>query len=306
MDKCCATSKGQVCHKHATSAQLKLIANAMRKDIITMISEAKSGHPGGSLSSADIMSVLFFSDVMEYNQQDALDHTNDRFFLSKGHAAPVLYAVYRQLGWIEEEDLHTLRQLNSKLQGHPDCHALPGIEVCSGSLGQGLSVAAGCALGMKLDAKKAGTQASDVYVLLGDGEMQEGSNWEAMMFAAHEKLDNLIAILDLNNLQIDGHVTDVCTLGDVDAKFAAFGWDVVHVNGHCVDALKDGFAEAKKKSHSEKPVVLICDTIKGKGVSFMEDQQGWHGKAPSAEQTQAAYEELERERTEFLQEVKND
>lgn len=279
------------CADHNRRLNEKLIANRMRHDIVSMVSEAKSGHPGGSLSAADIMSALFFSGLMKYNAEDPSDHTQDRFFLSKGHAAPVLYSVYHELGWIADEDLHTLRQLGSKLQGHPDCHACPGVEVCSGSLGQGLSVASGCALGLKLDAKKNNTEPNNVFVLLGDGEMQEGSNWEAMMFAAHQNLDNLIAILDLNNLQIDGHVTDVCSLGDIEAKAQAFGWKTVHIPGHCYRHIEMALQAAIEDKGA--PVMIICDTVKGKGVSFMEDQAGWHGKAPNAEQTQAALAELD-------------
>ncbi|MEY8437292.1 transketolase [Atopobiaceae bacterium 24-176] len=270
---------------------LELAANDLRHDIIAMLAKSRSGHPGGSLSAADIMAALFFSGVMDYNASDPNDHSRDRFFLSKGHAAPVLYAVYHRLGWLDDEDLMTLRQLGSKLQGHPDSHACPGVEVCSGSLGQGLSVSAGCALGLKLDAEAAGTAPQQVFCLLGDGELQEGSNWEALMFAAHRGLDNLCAIVDLNNLQIDGHVTDVCSLGDIDAKLAAFGWSVTRVNGHDMAAVTDALAAAKAAAGA--PQAIVCETIKGKGVSFMEDQASWHGNAPSAEQAAAAIAELD-------------
>lgn len=285
-------------------ADLALAANELRQDVIREVTAAKSGHPGGSLSAADIMSALWFSGAMAYNEADANDHSADRFFLSKGHAAPVLYAVFHQLGWVADEDIPTLRQLGSKLQGHPDCHALPFLEICSGSLGQGLSVSAGVALGLQIDDREAADKRR-VFCVLGDGEMQEGSNWEAMMFAAARKLDNLVAFLDLNNLQIDGHVTDVCSLGDIDAKFAAFGWNVKRVNGHDIPAVLDAIAWAKGNIGSEKPSVIICETIKGKGVSFMEDQVGWHGKAPSAEQAEVALAELAAEHERLEKEANN-
>ena len=270
---------------------LELAANDLRHDIIAMLAKSHSGHPGGSLSAADVMSALFFSGVMDYDASDPNGHSRDRFFLSKGHAAPVLYAVYHRLGWLADEDMDTLRQLGSKLQGHPDSHACPGVEVCSGSLGQGLSVSAGCALGLKLDAAASGTVPQQVFCLLGDGELQEGSNWEAFMFAAHRGLDNLCAIVDLNNLQIDGHVTDVCSLGDIDAKLAAFGWNVTRVNGHDIAAVTDALAAAKAATGA--PQAIVCETVKGKGVSFMEDQASWHGNAPSAEQAAVAIQELD-------------
>ncbi len=284
--------------------QIKHTANTMRQDIITMISEAKSGHPGGSLSATDIVATLFFSDLMSFDRENPSDHTQDRFFLSKGHAAPVLYAAFHQLGWISDEDIYTLRQLGSKLQGHPDSHACPGVEVCSGSLGQGMSVACGAALGMKLDAEAQGTDAHKVYVYMGDGEMQEGSNWEAMMFAAHQNLNNLIGILDLNNLQIDGNVTDVCSLGDIDAKCESFGWKTIHADGHCIKTIHEALSEAK--AYGEGPVMVIFDTVKGKGVSFMENNAGWHGKAPNAEQTEQALEELKKAAEVFTKETCND
>lgn len=297
------TQDKATCPDHARRLQVKLMANEIRQDIIKLVSAGKSGHPGGSLSAADIMAVLFFDDVMDYNKDDATDKSQDRFFLSKGHAAPVLYATFHQLGWVKDSELGTLRQLGSRLQGHPDCHALPGVEVCSGSLGQGLSVASGCALGLQLDAQAAQTQPHKVFVLLGDGELQEGSNWEAAMFAAHRGLDNLIAIVDSNNLQIDGHVEDVCSLGDLPAKFQAFGWNALTVNGHCIRQLEQALAAAK--AHKGAPSVIVCTTVKGKGVSFMEDQAGWHGKAPNEEQTAQALDELQAEHDKISQEVQN-
>lgn len=273
---------------------LRLAANAMRHDVIRMLAQSKSGHPGGSLSAADIVAALFFSGVMDYDAGNPDDHTGDRFFLSKGHAAPILYAAYHRLGWLSDDDLMTLRQLGSKLQGHPDSHACPGVEVCSGSLGQGLSVSAGCAIGLKIDAAAVGATPRQVFCLLGDGELQEGSNWEALMFAAHRGLDNLCAIVDLNNLQIDGHVTDVCSLGDIDAKLAAFGWGVTRVDGHDVAAVVTALTAVKAAAGA--PQAVVCETVKGKGVSFMEDQASWHGNAPSPEQAATALAELDAER----------
>ena len=283
--------------------EVKLIANDLRCDIIRMLEASKSGHPGGSLSAADIMATLWFSDVMAYDPADPAWDGRNYFILSKGHAAPVLYAVFHQLGWIGDEDILTLRQLGSKLQGHPDKHACPGVEVCSGSLGQGLSVSSGVALGLRMDAERDGGSPRTVFCLCGDGEMQEGSNWEALMFAAHQGLDNLTMILDLNNLQIDGHVTDVCSLGDIEAKLAAFGWGVRTVNGHDVQAVHDALVEARDTTGA--PQAVVCRTVKGKGVSFMEDQAGWHGKAPSHEQAEQALAELVEQRTLLEKEANN-
>lgn len=276
--------------------ELKLIANDLRHDIITMLEKAQSGHPGGSLSSAEIISAVWFSGLMRYKADNPDNPWIDHFVLSKGHVAPVLYAAFHKLGWISDEDILTLRQLGSKLQGHPDNHHCPGLEICSGSLGQGLAVAAGLALGLKRDAGEG--EPARVFCLLGDGELQEGSNWESAMFAAHQGLDNIVAIVDKNNLQIDGHVSDVCSIDDLPAKFEAFGWDVVEVaDGHDMDAVLEGLSKAI--AASGKPVVVIAKTIKGKGVSFMEDQQSWHGSAPNAEQAATAIEELDAARAEL-------
>lgn len=275
---------------------IRLVANAMRLDIINMLERSKSGHPGGSLSAVDALATLFFSGAMEYDREDPENHAGDRFFLSKGHAAPALYAAYHQLGWLSDEDMLTLRQLGSKLQGHPDRHACPGVEVCSGSLGQGLSVASGCALGLRMDGSP-----HHVFVLCGDGEMQEGSNWEALMFAASRRLGNLTLLLDLNNLQIDGTTDEVCSLGDVDAKLEAFGWQVQHLNGHDVPALYDALMASREGG--DVPQAIVMDTIKGKGVSYMENQVGWHGAAPNAEQAQVARDELAAERERILKEA---
>lgn len=267
--------------------ELKRRADEMRKDIVSMIAEAGSGHPGGSLSCADIMSALYFGDVLNYDPADPQKETRDRFILAKGHAAPALYAALAHAGYFGREELMTLRKLGTRLQGHPDSSLLPGVEVSTGSLGQGLSIACGLASGLRLKDNPA-----CVFTLLGDGECQEGQVWEAVMFAAHNNLDNLVAIIDRNDLQIDGFVHDVCDLGDVAEKFAAFGWYVYEVDGHDPDLLVDVLTEAKE-TRDGHPCVIVAHTVKGKGVSFMENQAGWHGKAPSAEQAQAALEELE-------------
>lgn len=271
------------------SAHAKQKANAMRKDIIEMIHEAGSGHPGGSLSCTDILSALYFGDVMTYDPAHPTSEARDRFILAKGHAAPALYAALAEAGFFPKDELKTLRKLGSRLQGHPDSKLLPGVEVSTGSLGQGLSVAAGLAAGLRL---KGGDQ--KVYTVLGDGECEEGQVWEAANFAAAEALGNLVAIVDSNGLQIDGQLCDVCSAGELDEKFAAFGWEVHHVDGHDIDALIVLFASLPCNS-TGKPQAIIAKTVKGKGVSFMENQVGWHGKAPDAEQTKQALAELESE-----------
>lgn len=271
------------------SAHAKQKANAMRKDIIEMIHEAGSGHPGGSLSCTDILAALYFGDVMTYDPAHPASDARDRFILAKGHAAPALYAALAEAGFFPKDELKTLRKLGSRLQGHPDSKLLPGVEVSTGSLGQGLSVAAGLAAGLCL---KGGDQ--KVYTVLGDGECEEGQVWEAANFAAAEALGNLVAIVDSNGLQIDGQLCDVCSAGELDEKFAAFGWEVHHVDGHDIDALIALFASLPCNS-TGKPQAIIAKTVKGKGVSFMENQVGWHGKAPDAEQTKQALAELESE-----------
>lgn len=271
------------------SAHAKQKANAMRKDIIEMIHEAGSGHPGGSLSCTDILAALYFGDVMTYDPAHPASDARDRFILAKGHAAPALYAALAEAGFFPKDELKTLRKLGSRLQGHPDSKLIPGVEVSTGSLGQGLSVAAGLAAGLRL---KGGDQ--KVYTVLGDGECEEGQVWEAANFAAAEALGNLVAIVDSNGLQIDGQLCDVCSAGELDEKFAAFGWEVHHVDGHDIDALIALFASLPCNS-TGKPQAIIAKTVKGKGVSFMENQVGWHGKAPDAEQTKQALAELESE-----------
>lgn len=266
--------------------ELERRANEMRTDIVRMIAEAGSGHPGGSLSCTDILAALYFGGVLEHDPANPGWEGRDRFILAKGHAAPALYAALAEAGYFPREELMTLRKLGTRLQGHPDSNQLPGVEVSTGSLGQGLSVAAGAAAGFKLDGKP-----QTVFALLGDGECQEGQVWEAAMFAAHRGLDNLVAIVDRNGLQIDGSTADVCDPGDVRGKFEAFGWDAREVDGHDIPALVEALAAAKA-DRSGKPHALIARTVKGKGVSFMENQAGWHGKAPNAEQTEVALAEL--------------
>lgn len=267
--------------------ELERRANEMRVDIVRMIAEAGSGHPGGSLSSVDILTALYFGGPLEHDPANPAWEGRDRFILAKGHAAPALYAVLAQAGYLERDELMSLRKLGSRLQGHPDSNQVPGVEVSTGSLGQGLSVAAGAAAGLKLDGAP-----QTVFTLLGDGECQEGQVWEAAMFAAHRGLDNLVAIIDRNGLQIDGCTADVCDPGDLGAKFAAFGWDTSEVDGHDIDTLIEALTVAKA-DRAGKPHVLIARTVKGKGVPFMENEAGWHGKAPNADQLAEALAALE-------------
>ena len=262
-------------------------ARAIRTDIVEMIAEAGSGHPGGSLSCADILTALYLGGVMDHDPAEPRKEGRDRFILAKGHAAPALYATLAHAGYLPREELKTMRKLGSRLQGHPDCRLCPGVEVSTGSLGQGLSIAAGTAAGLALDGKP-----GCVFALLGDGECEEGQVWEAAMFAAHRHLGNLVAIVDHNGLQIDGAITDVCNPEDLGAKFAAFGWDVTEVDGHDVAALVDALG-ALKAAGGDRPHAVIARTVKGKGVSFMENQAGWHGKAPNAEELTIALADLQ-------------
>lgn len=264
------------------ASPLEAEARSIRADIVSMIAEAGSGHPGGSLSCADILTALYLGGVMEHDPADPRKEGRDWFILAKGHAAPALYATLAHAGYLPREELMTLRKLGTRLQGHPDCRLCPGVEVSTGSLGQGLSIAAGTAAGLALDGR-AGT----VFALLGDGECQEGQVWEAAMFAAHQRLGHLVAIIDNNQLQIDGCVHDVCDPGDLGARFAAFGWKATEVDGHDLPALVEALAAAKADD-APQPKVVVARTIKGKGVPFMEGQAGWHGKAPDAEQLQEA------------------
>ena len=262
------------------------MAGDIRVDIVKMVAEAGSGHPGGSLSAADIMCALYFGDVLKHDAENPKAEDRDRFLLSKGHAAPALYATLAEAGYFPKEELATLRKLHSRLQGHPDCRKLPGVEASTGSLGQGLSIAAGMALGLKLNGSE-----SSVFTLMGDGECQEGQVWEAAMFAAHKGLDNLVAIVDHNHLQIDGRIETVCSPEDLGDKFRSFGWQVFQCDGNDMEAIL-ATLESAKESRGGKPCVIVAETTKGKGVSFMEDQAGWHGKAPNAEQTEQALAEL--------------
>lgn len=261
-------------------------ANAIRRHVITMLGEAGSGHPGGSLSCADIMAALYFRE-MNVKPEDPHWPDRDRFVMSKGHAAPALYATLALKGFFPEEELKTLRKLGSRLQGHPDMKVTPGVDASTGSLGQGLSIANGMAIAGKLDCKS-----YRVYVVLGDGEVEEGQIWEAAMTAHHRKLDNLVAFLDYNRLQIDGDVKDVKSLGDLPAKWRAFGWHVIEIDGHDMQAILRALDEAR--ATKGRPTIIIAHTIKGKGVSFMENQAGWHGTAPNKDQVAQALGELER------------
>ena len=266
--------------------ELQKIANEVRKGIVTSTHSAKAGHPGGSLSAADILTYLYFEE-MNVNPQDDKNPDRDRFVLSKGHAAPALYSVLAQRGYFPVEDLVTLRHIGSYLQGHPDMKGVPGVDMSTGSLGQGVSAAVGMAIAGKLDKKD-----YNVFALLGDGEIQEGQVWEAAMLAGHRKLDNLIVIVDNNGLQIDGNVADVNSPYPIDKKFEAFNFEVIILeDGH--DFTQIAEAVNKAKAVVGKPAAIIAKTVKGKGVSFMENQVGWHGVAPNDEQYAAAMAELE-------------
>ena len=267
--------------------ELQKTANEIRKGIVSGVHAAKAGHPGGSLSAADIFTYLYFEE-MNVDPKNPKDPDRDRFVLSKGHTAPGLYAALAEKGYFPKEDLLTLRHLGSYLQGHPDMKHIPGVDMSSGSLGQGISAAVGMALGAKLQNK-----AFRVYTLLGDGEIQEGQVWEAAMFAGARKLDNLVVIVDNNGLQIDGNVADVCSPYPIDKKFEAFNFHVISVaDGNDFDQLKRAFDEAK--SVKGMPVAIVMKTVKGKGVSFMENQAGWHGKAPNDEEYKIAMQDLEK------------
>ncbi len=256
----------------------------VREDIVRMLSLAGSGHPGGSLSAADIGTALFF-EVMDVDPNDPKKPDRDKFVLSKGHAAPLLYACLAEKGFFPKETLWTLRKMGSILQGHPNMNEVPGVEMSTGSLGQGFGTAVGMAIAGKLDKSK-----GRVYALLGDGELQEGIVWEAAMAAAHHKLDNLTIFIDHNGLQIDGTNDEVMRVMPIDEKFRAFGWDVRVIDGHDMDAILGAVKAAKKVKG--RPQAIIAETVKGKGVSYMENAVGWHGKAPNAEQTKQALEEL--------------
>lgn len=263
---------------------LNEITKQMRIDIIESIASAGSGHPGGSLSACDIMATLYF-EKMNIDPANPKWEDRDRFVLSKGHVAPALYAALAEKGYFDRECLKTLRKNDSFLQGHPDMKNTPGVDISTGSLGQGLSVANGMALAGKLDNKD-----YYVYVMLGDGEIQEGQVWEAAMTSSHYQLDHVIAFLDFNGLQIDGTNEEVMNIKPVDEKFKSFGWDVQVIDGHNCDEIAAAIDNAK--ACTGKPSMIICNTVKGKGVSFMENVGGWHGTAPNAEQAKAALEEI--------------
>lgn len=268
-----------------SKVELAKIACKVRMGIIEGTFNAKSGHPGGSLSIAEILTYLYFNEMNIDPQNPTMD-SRDRFVLSKGHAAPALYSVMAQRGYFPVEELKTLRKVDSRLQGHPSMKCLPGIDISSGSLGQGISAACGMALGAKL--KNADFR---VYTILGDGEIEEGQVWEAAMYAAAKKLDNLVAFVDNNNLQIDGTVEEVNSPYPIPEKFAAFGWNVIEIDGHSYDDIEKALDDAR--ACKGKPTAIIATTVKGKGVSFMENQVNWHGAAPNAEQYDVAMKELE-------------
>ena len=269
-----------------TNLELQKMANEVRKDIVTAVHSAKSGHPGGSLSAADVFTYLYFEE-MNIDPKDPKKPDRDRFVLSKGHTAPGLYSALAERGFFPEEDRATRRQIGAHLPGHPCRQHTPGLDMSSGSLGQGISAA----VGMALSAKVFG-DSYRVYTLLGDGELQEGEVWEASMFASAKKLDNLCVIVDNNNLQIDGTIDEVNSPYPIDEKFKAFGFHVINVNGHDFDELRAAFAEAK--TVKGQPTVIIMKTVKGKGVSFMENNAAWHGSAPNDEQYAVAMADLEK------------
>lgn len=273
-----------------STAQLTTLTKEFRVEIIDMLTEAKSGHPGGSLSAIDLLTVLWFSEMKGLEgAPNRLSEDRDRFVLSKGHGVPALYAILAKKGFISKSDLMSLRKTGSPLQGHPDRMRMPIVEASTGSLGQGLSVAIGMALGLKLDKKK-----SRVYCLIGDGESQEGQIWEAALSAPKFKLSNLCVILDNNNGQIDGHVSEIMPIEPIADKWKAFGWNVIDINGHDITQIKNAYSEARamEEKGNTKPTIIIGRTVKGKGVSFMENKIEWHGVAPKPEQAEAAKKEI--------------
>lgn len=269
--------------------KLASIASQVRRDIIRQVSAVNSGHPGGSLGCADFFTAMYF-DLMDHdNKFNMTGSGEDMFFLSNGHISPVWYSVLARSGYFPVDELNTFRKINSRLQGHPATHeGLPGIRVASGSLGQGLSVAIGAALTKKLNGDD-----KNVFVLMGDGELQEGQVWEAAMFAAHHKVDNLIAVIDWNGQQIDGPNDKVISLGDLAGKWTSFGWQVSHMDGHDFESIKAQINAARQNAGKMVPQVILMKTVMGKGVDFMEGTHDWHGKAPNAEQTEIALSQLE-------------
>ena len=263
---------------------LNEISKNIRKEIVKLVYEAGSGHPGGSLSIADIITVLYFEE-MNINKDNFKDPNRDRFVLSKGHSAPAIYATLKEKGILQESDMENFRKLNGTLQGHPDMKKIPGIDMTTGSLGQGISASVGMALAGKLDKKD-----YRVYCILGDGEIEEGQVWEATMSASQYKLDNLCIIVDNNNLQIDGAITDIMSSYPIDKKFESFGFFVINIDGHNFEEIENAFKKAR--NIKDKPTAIIAKTIKGKGVSYMENQVKWHGMAPNKEQYEQALKEL--------------
>lgn len=268
-----------------TKKELTVTATKVRIGIIEAVAAAKSGHPGGSLSMSDVLTYLYFKELRNLDPTDPKAENRDRFVLSKGHCAPALYSVLANRGFFPVETLKTLRKPGSFLQGHPDMKGTPGVDMSSGSLGQGVSVACGMARSAKLQNRD-----YRVYAYLGDGECEEGEVWEAAMFAGHYKLDNLVAIVDYNGLQIDGRLSEVCSPEPIAPKFEAFNWNVICIDGHNLDEIEAAFEAAKRCKG--KPTAIIAKCIKGKGVSFMEDKASWHGSAPNVEQTEQALAEL--------------
>ncbi len=269
-----------------TNLELEKIAVEVRKGIITAVHSAKSGHPGGSLSAADIFTYLYFVE-MNVDPENPKDENRDRFVLSKGHVAPGLYSALAQRGYFPVEELTSLRHIGARLQGHPDMKHIPGVDMSSGSLGQGFSAAVGMALAGKMDGKD-----YRVYSLAGDGEIQEGQIWEAAMFAGHRKLDNLVLIVDNNGLQIDGNIADVCSPYPIEDKFRAFNFHVITIDGHNFDEIASALKEARETKG--QPTAIVAKTVKGRGVSFMENEAGWHGKAPNDEEYAIAMEDLKK------------
>jgi transketolase len=266
-------------------SQLEDRAKAVRRSIVSMVTEANSGHPGWSLSAADILVTLYFAE-MNVNAQNPNDPDRDRFVLCKGHAAPVLYATLAEKGYLPHEELLTLRRIDSRLQGHPSMKDLPGVDMSTGSLGQGLSAANGMALASRIDGRK-----NRIFALLGDGELEEGMVWEAAMFAGHYKLDNVTAFVDFNGLQIDGPVAEVMSPLPIPEKWLAFGWNVIEIDGHDIHAIYDAIQTAK--TVKGQPTVIVAHTVKGKGVCQMENVADWHGKAPTKEECQIFLGELD-------------
>lgn len=273
-------------YTHEDVVLVKEKARDIRKDIIHMISVANAGHPGGALSAADIVSALYFH-IMKTDPKNPSWEDRDRFILSKGHACPVWYAALAEKGYFDKVHLDTLRKTHSILQGHPDMKKTPGIDITSGSLGNGLSLGIGMALAARRNNKD-----YNVYVMLGDGEIQEGMVWEAAMSAVHYKVDNIVAIIDNNGLQVDGYTDDIMCLGCIESKWKGFGWHTIIIDGHDMEQILDALYEAKE---IEGPVAIIANTVKGKGVSYMENVCVWHGKAPNEEEAKLAMEEIERE-----------